>query len=107
MAILNELPKGAEVLDLGAARVARAEARTTQNFIKLTAGYIEAKGEVPISSAILIAKGEIEGALAALLVDPADVDALIADGLTANDIEAITMFVTGKTVGELQASPKS
>jgi hypothetical protein len=107
MALLSELPEGAEVLDLQAARVARAEARSTKSFLKLAAGYVEAKSEVPISAAFKVQAGDIAGALGELLEDPADFDLLIADGLTSGDIEAITVFIAGKPVGESQASLKS
>lgn len=107
MAIVSELPEGAEVLDLNAARVARAEARSSKSFIKLAAGYVETKAEVPISAAFNIQSGDIAGALGELLADPKDFDALVADGLTSGDIEAITIFIAGKSAGESKASPKS
>lgn len=107
MAIVSELPKDAQVLDLGAARVARAEARTTKSFIKLAAGYVETVAEIPVAAAFLVEQGDIVGALSAFLADPADLDALVKDGLTTSDVEEITAFIAGKTVGELQASLKS
>lgn len=103
MALLNELPEGAQVLDLGAARVARAEASTTRSFLKLAAGYVEVKSEVPLQAAFSVADADIKGALASLLADPADFDALLADGLTSGDITAITEFIAGKSLGESQA----
>lgn len=103
MAILKDAPEGAQVLDLNAARVARIEALGSKSFIKLTAGFIETKAEVPISAAFAINTGDIAGALGQLLADPTDVDALIADGLTSGDIEAITIFIAGKPVGESKA----
>lgn len=100
MAIISELPKDATVLDLGAARVARAEARSSKSYIKLAAGYVEVATEVPIAAAFSINDGDIKGAIALLIADPADVDALLADGLTSGDIEEITKFITGKSLGE-------
>jgi hypothetical protein len=102
MAILKDAPEGAQVLDLNAARAARIEL-SSKSFIKLTAGYIETKAEVPLSAAFAINTGDIAGALGQLLADPTDVDALIADGLTSGDIEAITIFIAGKPVGESKA----
>jgi hypothetical protein len=99
MAILKDAPEGAQVLDLNAARVARIELSSKS----LTAGYIETKAEVPLSAAFAINTGDITGALGQLLADPTDVDALIADGLTSGDIEAITIFIAGKPVGESKA----
>jgi len=100
MAIISELPKDAAVLDLGAARVARVEARSTKSFIKLAVGYVEVVAEVPISAAFSINDGDIKGAIALLIADPADVDAILADGLTSGDIQEITKFITGKSLGE-------
>lgn len=107
MAILREAPAGADVLDLGAARVARAEARSAQPYIKLSAGYVAANPEVRIDVAFLIDAGDVKGTLSALLADPKDVDALLKDGLTAQDIQAIMQWITGLTVGESPASLKS
>lgn len=106
MAIINELPEGSEVLDLGAARVARAETLTTKSFIKLSAGFVQVAVEVPVAAALMIVDGDIIGAIGLLLADPADAETLIRDGLTAGDIQEITQFITGKSLGELQASAK-
>ena len=107
MAILSEAPKGAEILDLGAARAARAEARSGQPYIKLSAGYVPANAEVRIDTAFLIDQGDVKGTLACLVTDPDDVEALLKDGLTAQDIQAIMQWITGLTVGESQASLNS
>ena len=104
MAILNEAPKGAKVLDLEAGRVARAEARAADGaanpVIKLAAGFVEVLPEVTIAVATAFEQGNIREGLAGLLVDPADVDALFADGLTAKDMEEITKFLSGLSLGE-------
>lgn len=104
MAILSEAPKGAKVLDLGAARIARTEARTATGealpVIKLAAGYVEVKPEVDILSAEDFAAGHIRAGLAKLLADPADIDALVADGITKDDLDAIATFITGASLGE-------
>jgi len=104
MAILSEAPKGAKVLDLGAARAARAEVRAAEGqgnpVIKLTAGFVEVRPEIAISIASAFENNDIRAGLAGLLVDPADVDALFEDGLTAQDMEEITKFLTGMTLGE-------
>ena len=100
MALINELPEGAEVFDLGAARVARAEARTTKSYIKLAKGYVETVTEIPLAAAFAITDDNIKGALSLFVADPADVDALLADGLTSGDIQAITQFIAGKSLGE-------
>jgi hypothetical protein len=107
MAILKEAPAGANVLDLGAARAARAEARAATGavdpVIKLTAGFVPIKPEFDVTVAELLVGGKIREALAALLVDPADVDSLISEGISAQDLNAIVAFV-GASVGESQAS---
>ena len=108
MTIRKKVPEGAEVLDLGAARAARAEARAAEGlgakFLKISAGFIEVKVEIPVEVAFTL-QSDIKAGLAGILVDPADVDALLADGLTAQDLEAMTDLVTGKSLGESSASP--
>ena len=108
MSILKEAPAGAKVLDLGAERVARAEARAAAGdgapVLKLAAGYVEVRSEIPLSVAEDIQR-DLKVGLAGLLVDPADVEALYADGLSTGDLEAITKFITGNTLGESVASP--
>ena len=104
MAILAEAPEGSAVLDLGAARAARAEARAAagkgNSFLKLTAGFVELRPEFPLSAAALFKAEDIRGGLAEILVDPADADVLLADGLTVGDVEALTKFIQGVTLGE-------
>ena len=106
MTILKVAPDGANVLDLGAERAARAEARAAAGegvpFIRLSVGYVEVKPEIPISVADLLLI-DTKGGLAGLLADPADIDALYAE-ITTGDMEALTEFITGKSLGELQAS---
>jgi hypothetical protein len=108
LSILKKAPADAEVLDLGAGRVARAEARAAEGlggkFLKLAAGYVEVKAEIPVEVAFTL-EVDLKAGLAGLLVDPADLDALIADGLTSGDIEAMQALVTGKSLGESSASP--
>jgi hypothetical protein len=100
MALLDKLPDGADVLDLGAARVARAEARKSASFIKLEAGFVEVNHEVPLEAAYLFQQEDIKKGLSLLLADPADVAVLFEAGLTAQDLEAIVQFVSGKQLGE-------
>lgn len=110
MSILTEAPAGAQILDLGAARAARAEARVAAgdsgSYLKLAAGYVAVKEEVALSTAFELQNGDIKGGLSGLLVDPTDVDALLADGLTTADFQAISKFIAGAGLGELPASPK-
>lgn len=110
MSILLEIPSGARSLDLGAARAARAEARAAAGegnpFLKLSAGYVEVKSEFALTVAFAFKNEDLEGGLAGMLVDPADVDALLADGLSAQDLTEITKFVSGASLGESSASPK-
>ena len=86
MTILKKAPEGAEVLDLGAGRVARAEARAAEGkgspFLKISAGFIAVKAEIPVEVAYTL-QSDVKAGLAGILVDPADVDALLADGLTS------------------------
>lgn len=110
MSILLEIPSGARALDLGAARVARAEARAAAGesnpFLKLSAGYVEVKPEFALTVAFAFKDGDLRAGLAGMLVDPSDVDALLADGISAADLEEITKFTSGVSVGESAASPK-
>lgn len=102
MSILKNAPEGAEVLDLGAARVARAEARQGKPLpvIKLSAGYVEVSPEMDVLSADDFRVGRIRQGLEKLLADPADVDELVKDGLSKPDLESIVEFVTGNSLGE-------
>ena len=104
MSVLSEAPAGSTVLDLGAARVARAEVRVAEgkasSFIKLAAGFVEVRAEFALATAEAFQAGQISVGLAGLLVDPADVDVLLADGLTAQDLEAVTKFIAGASLGE-------
>jgi len=110
MAILSEAPIGAQILDLGAARAARAEARVAAGegnpYLKLAAGYVEVKSEVALTVAFDFKNEDIKGGLAGLLVDPTDLDALLADGLTTTDLQEISKFIAGNSLGESSASPK-
>lgn len=103
MAILAEAPEGANVLDLGAARAARAEARAASgegdSFIKLSAGFVQVLPEIPISVAVILEAGDVKAGLAGLLADPADVEALLVE-ITSNDVEALVKFITGTSLGE-------
>jgi hypothetical protein len=104
MPILSELPNGANVLDLEAARVARAEARAEQGlgkpFIKISAGFIEVNPEIPLEAAFKLGDNDIRAGLALILADPKDIDKLLEAGVTAQDLESIVNFVTGKPLGE-------
>lgn len=102
MAILKSAPAGAQVLDLGAARVARAEARQGQPLpvIKLGAGFVQVSPEMDVLSADDFAAGRIREGLSKLLADPTDVDELVKGGVSKDDLEAIVQFVTGVSLGE-------
>ena len=108
MSVLKKAPVGAQVLDIGAVRAARAEARSAAGegnpFLKISKGYIEVKAEIPVEVAFTL-QSDIKAGLAGLLVDPKDIDPLFADGLTAQDLVAITGLITGNTLGESLASP--
>ena len=102
MSILKKAPEGANVLDLGAARVARAEVRAAEGkgspFLKLTAGFVAVRDEFALSTAFDFKAERLEEGLAGLLVDPADVGELIAYGLTSQDLEEITKFLAGDSL---------
>ena len=108
MSISKKAPEGSQVLDLGAARTARAEARAGQSapVIKLSAGYVEIKAEMDVLVAEDLVNGKISSALSRLLADPADVDALMAEGITDEDLQSIVEFAAGKKLGESTASSK-
>ena len=105
--ILAESPAGANVLDLGALRAARDEVRAREgvavSVIKLSAGFVELAAEIPIEAAQAFDGGDYKGGLALMLKDPADVDALLSFGLTAQDIGELVKFL-GSTLGESSAS---
>ena len=102
--IQAKAPEGAQVFDLEATRIARAEARALEGkgnpFLKLSVGYIEVNAEFALNVAFAFQDKDIRGGLASLLVDPEDVDALLNSGLTAQDLEEITKFVSGLSLGE-------
>lgn len=106
MAIVSKIPANAEVLDLAAARAARAEARAADGkgtpFLKLSAGYVEVQPEIPVAAAFLFQEEKIKEGLALILVDQADID-ILWPILTQDDLAALVNFVTGKSVGESQA----
>lgn len=104
MAILSKAPDNATVLDLGAARAARQEARVaageTNPVIKLAAGYVEVRPEIDVLCAEEFSAGNIKGGLARLLADPKDIDAIVEGGLSKDDVESIVNFITGVSLGE-------
>ena len=110
MTLLKKAPAGANVLDLGAARLSRAEIRAGKGegdpYLKLAAGYVQVKTEIPLIAAFLFQAEKIEAGLKEMLVDPGDVQALLDDGLTANDLDELGQFISGKSLGESLASPK-
>lgn len=107
MAILEQAPEGAPVLDLVALRAARAEVRAQAGeqapVIKLSAGFVQLAAEIPVDAAILFSESDIRGGLAAMLADPSDIDVLLKSGLTARDIAALTTFLN-TSLGESLAS---
>ena len=111
MSILKAAPEGANVLDLAETRRTRAEIRAGKGegapFLKLAAGYVEVKPEIPLISAFLFQAEKIEEGLRAMLADPSDAQALLDDGLSADDLGELAKFVAGKSLGESLASPKS
>lgn len=109
MTIRTEAPEGARVLDLEAARAARAEARVGQPLpvVKLSAGYIDVKPEIDLLCVEDLKAGRFREGLARLLADPDDVDTLLSSGLTDADALLLTKFVTGQEPGESSASPTS
>lgn len=111
MAILASAPEGAKVLDLDAARAARAEARAAAGeanpLLKIDAGYIEVRPEVDLLCAEDFTAGRISDGLTKLLADPADAPVLLAHGLSQQDLEQIVSFVTGVSLGESRASSAS
>lgn len=107
MAVFDSIPEGAEVIDLGAARAARAEARQTKTYIKVSAGYIEVKPEIALETADAFTEGRVREGIEAMLADPADVDVLYKDGLSTEDLQVIVEHISGKSLGESLASQQS
>ncbi len=108
MSILTTLPEGARVLDLDAARAARAEARAAAGdgppYVKVAAGYIAMRPEMDLEAGEDFMAGKLREGLAKMLADPADLDALLADGFSKDDLNAIGEYVTGASLGESSAS---
>lgn len=106
--IRPDAPDGAAVLDLAAARAARQEARAKDGggnpYLKLAAGFVEVKPEVPISAIDDLQAGNLRAGVAKLVVDPDDTEVLVEDGLTDDDIAAILEFIAGGAAGESAAS---
>ena len=110
MAISKKAPSGAQILDLGAARAARAEERAKggapQSFLKLSAGFVPVAAEVDVTTALDFQNQNIERGLSKLLADPDDLAVLLEDGITGEDLQAILEFITGVPAGESSASPQ-
>lgn len=104
MAILTDAPSNAVVLDLGAARAARQEARAAAGeanpVIKLAAGFVEVRPEIDVLCAEEFTAGRIKEGLARMLADPADVDVLVDGGISKEDVSAIMEFISGVSLGE-------
>ena len=102
MAIIKKAPVGAKVFDLPASRAARAEARVGEPpiFLKLSAGFVEIKPELDVFVVEELLEGKVKPALVRLFVDPKDADALLAEGISDEDMKAIFEFAAGKPLGE-------
>ena len=102
MAILKTAPDGADVLDLAAARTARAEAHAWEPYplIRLAAGFVEVRREIDVTAADDFAAGKFKPGLMKLLVDATDVEELVKGGFTRDDLDAVTRFITGRHLGE-------
>jgi hypothetical protein len=98
--ILKEAPAGARVLDLDAARVARAEASkdAPSPVVKLSVGFVTLQKELDVLCGEDFAAGNARSGLLRILADPKDIDAL--GSVTRDDLEAIVNFVSGKSLGE-------
>lgn len=107
MTVLKSAPEGAKVIDLDQFRKVRAEVRdqagVAASLVKLAAGYVPVKAEIPLEATFLFQEGKLRPGLESMLEDPADVDALLADGLTAQDLSAIITFLN-EQAGEALAS---
>jgi hypothetical protein len=101
--IRTEVPEGSQVLDLAAARAARAEQRAKDGkgtpFVKLDVGYVEVLAEIPLAAAFAFKNEEIEAGLRLMLADGADVTALLDAGLSSGDLESLTAFLSGASLG--------
>lgn len=106
MALIKKPATGANVLDIEAARAARAEARgnTQLQVIKVDGGYVEINPEFDLITTELLTEGKVREGLARLLNDPADVDLILKNGFSDKDLEELVKFITGKLLGELPAS---
>lgn len=107
MTVLKSAPDGAKVLDLDAFRKIRAEVReqagAADPLIKLAAGFVAVKAETPLEATFLFQAAKLREGLELMLVDPSDVDVLLADGLTAQDLAALLTFLN-EQAGEALAS---
>ncbi|MEO6116013.1 MAG: hypothetical protein ABIP33_06475 [Pseudolysinimonas sp.] len=100
--ILKEAPEGSEVLDLDGLRAARAELVKDEPgpVVKIVAGFIELKPSLDVTAAIDFSEGRFRDGLGKLLADPSDVDELIKTGFSTDDINSLTMFIAGRSLGE-------
>lgn len=102
MSILSEAPAGAEIIDLAAARAARAEVDATLPpvLLKIDVGYIQLARDIDVLCAEDFTEGHFRTGLSKLLADPTDIDAIITYGLSKDDLEKIIQYVTGVALGE-------
>lgn len=104
MTVLTEAPEGVDIIDIDAARAARAEARAASggkaSYVKVGAGYVELKPEVDVLSAEDFSAGRIRVGLSKILADPEDIDTLVASGISAPDLDLIIKRITGQSLGE-------
>lgn len=102
MTVLQEAPEGAEVIDIASARAARAEIDATLPpvLLKIDAGFVQLRRELDVLCAEDFTSGRFRAGLAKILADPADIDELVAFGLSRPDLEQIVNHITGKTLGE-------
>lgn len=82
------------IVDLDAARAARLEAADDAPIVKLGGQDFGLPTEIPIGVALHGEAGEIKAALGALF-GPENVDAVLAAGLTAQDLEVIVSEAYG------------
>lgn len=102
MTVLQEAPEGAAVIDIVAARAARAEvdAQLPPIFLKIDAGFIELRRELDVLCAEDFVDGRFRAGLSKILADPADVEPIVAYGLSSADLERLIEHITGKPLGE-------
>jgi len=90
------------MLDLDVLRAQRAEAagHDATETVKFGGREYAFRTELPVLAGDLLSAGNLRDGLATFLVDPAEVDDLLAAGFSVADLEALVATLYGVDMGE-------